>query len=246
VLISFTVTQGGDYGFLVSVISPGSKGFLVFNDPLRLLEEWLLSMAGSITKRGTPTFQCMSFSLITHATHRLSSAETPSWKSPLSFLEFWLTPWTPEEKAGIERTEWFHTKGSGYISVQSTEPQTLGYGLADSPVGLLAWIYGKLALWTDGYKWSDDEGISTVTEVFGLLLTCFDIVLTWISLYWFSRAGPAASLRIYFEMAGECSNLGHGPTIPMGTSYFPKELIVVPATCVSSDHHYHHEANMRA
>jgi len=93
-----------------------------------------------------------------------TSAEPPSWKSPLSFLEFLLTPWSPEEKANIERTKWFHTKGSGYIAVQSTQPQTIGYSLADSPVGLLAWIYDKLILWTDDYKWSDDEGISDMVD----------------------------------------------------------------------------------
>ncbi len=37
-------------------------------------------------------------------------------------------------------------------------PQTLSYALADSPVGLLAWIYEKLVKWTDGYEWGDDEG----------------------------------------------------------------------------------------
>jgi hypothetical protein len=95
----------------------------------------------------------------------LTSAETPSWKSPLSFLEFLLTPWSAEEKAGIERTKWFHTKGRGYIAVQSTQPQTLGYSLTDSPVGLLAWIYEKLVLWSDNYNWSDDEGINDVTDL---------------------------------------------------------------------------------
>ncbi|OJA12829.1 hypothetical protein AZE42_04238 [Rhizopogon vesiculosus] len=136
----------------------------------------------------------------------------PSWKSPLAFLALLLKPWSPEEKAGIERTEWFNTKGSGYIAEQSTQPQTLGYSLADSPVGLLAWIYEKLVLWTDNYKWSDEEA------------------LTWISLYWFSRAGPAASLRIYFESIGEFRNLGYDPTIPMGASHFPKEIVVVPTS----------------
>ncbi|KAG1742386.1 Alpha/Beta hydrolase protein [Suillus paluster] len=138
-------------------------------------------------------------------------AEPPSWKSPLSFLSFLLTPWSAEEKAGIERTSWFRSKGYGYFAEQSTQPQTLGYSLADTPVGLIAWIYEKLVLWTDNYQWSDDE------------------VLTWISLYWFSRAGPAASLRIYFELAGDCEDLGPSPTIPMGVSYFPQELIVLPA-----------------
>ena len=41
---------------------------------------------------------------------------------------------------------------------QATKPQTLGYGLADSPVGLLAWIYEKLVDWADGYPWTDNEG----------------------------------------------------------------------------------------
>jgi hypothetical protein len=49
--------------------------------------------------------------------------------------------------------------GRGYANEQSTRPQTLGYALADSPVGLLAWIYEKLIEWTDRYAWSDDEGV---------------------------------------------------------------------------------------
>lgn len=49
-------------------------------------------------------------------------------------------------------------EGSGYAKQQSTKPQTLGYALQDSPVGLLAWIYEKLVVWTDEYPWTDDEG----------------------------------------------------------------------------------------
>ena len=48
-------------------------------------------------------------------------------------------------------------------------------------MGLLAWIYEKLHDWTDEYPWSDDE------------------IFTWVSVYAFSRAGPGASLRIYYE-----------------------------------------------
>ena len=47
--------------------------------------------------------------------------------------------------------------GEGYFQLQSTKPQTLGYSLADSPAGLLAWIYEKLVNWTDDYSWEDDE-----------------------------------------------------------------------------------------
>jgi hypothetical protein len=44
--------------------------------------------------------------------------------------------------------------------MQSTRPQTLGYSLADSLVGMLAWIYEKLVQWTDSYPWTDEEGVS--------------------------------------------------------------------------------------
>ncbi|KAJ3534885.1 hypothetical protein NMY22_g6724 [Coprinellus aureogranulatus] len=117
---------------------------------------------------------------------------------------------TDAEQAGLERTKWFQEVGRGYSAVQGTQPQTLGYSLADSPVGLLAWIYEKLVNWSDNYPWEDDE------------------VLTWISIYWFSKAGPTASLRIYYEK--RVSGWKSQPTdIPMGFSYFPRELFRVPA-----------------
>ena len=50
-------------------------------------------------------------------------------------------------------------KDMGYFAVQSTKPQTIGYSLADSPVGLLAWIYEKLVKISDAYPWTDDEGL---------------------------------------------------------------------------------------
>lgn len=80
------------------------------------------------------------------------------WKNPQQFFAHAVTPYTAAERAGIERTQWFLTKGCGYSHEQKTQPQTLGYALADSPVALLAWIYEKLVQWTDGYPWEDDEG----------------------------------------------------------------------------------------
>ncbi|KAF8654617.1 hypothetical protein AX16_003528 [Volvariella volvacea WC 439] len=121
------------------------------------------------------------------------------------------------EKAAAERTAWFLNHGSGYYWLQTTKPQTLGYGLSDSPVALLAWIHEKLVDWTDGYPWTDDE------------------VLDWISIYWFSRAGPAASVRIYYEIAQGDGNVFLSPvptTIPAGYSYFPKEVVIQPKSWV--------------
>ncbi|KAJ7877019.1 Alpha/Beta hydrolase protein [Mycena leptocephala] len=146
----------------------------------------------------------------------LPIAQRPSlFSSPLTYFLHLVTPYTPFEKAALERTKWFDTKGRGYSAEHSTKPQTLGYSLADSPVGLLAWIYEKLVTWTDAYPWDDDE------------------VLTWISSYYFARAGPAASLRIYYELNNDATRYpssSQAPTIPLGMSYFPKELINVPRT----------------
>jgi hypothetical protein len=106
-------------------------------------------------------------------------------------------------------------RGRGYFVEQSTKPQTLAHSLTDSPIGLLAWIYEKLHDWTDAYPWTEDE------------------VLTWISIYWFSRAGPAASTRIYYEASqgpGDMPMLNEPEktTIPLGLSYFPAEIASLP------------------
>lgn len=86
------------------------------------------------------------------------SGPPPSfWSSPLLWFRSLITPLTDYEQLGLERTAQFRTKWYGYVSQQSTKPQTLGYSLADSPVGLLAWIYEKLITWTDDYPWTDDE-----------------------------------------------------------------------------------------
>ncbi|THV04485.1 alpha/beta-hydrolase [Dendrothele bispora CBS 962.96] len=134
---------------------------------------------------------------------------------PLHYLRHMVTPYTTREKTALERSKWFTTQGMGYNIQQSTQPQTLGYSLSDSPVGLLAWVYEKLVNWTDGYKWNDDE------------------VLEWVSVYWFSRPGPAASLRIYYEVTQANQRVvpfREKPTIPMGWSRFPMELRSFPRT----------------
>jgi pimeloyl-ACP methyl ester carboxylesterase len=146
-------------------------------------------------------------------------ALAPSFTShPVTALQHATTPYTEAEKKGMQRSEWFTTQGQAYRQLQATKPQTLSYAFADSPVALLAWIYEKLIDWTDGYDWTDDE------------------ILTWISIYWFSTAGPNAHIRIYYEAS-------HNPTeaipsrerasewvgrVKLGLSHFPKEITVVP------------------
>ena len=61
--------------------------------------------------------------------------------------------------------------------MHSTRPQTLGYSLADSPVGMLAWVYEKLVQWTDSYPWTDEEGAYS-----DLTLSVFNLVISFLRL----------------------------------------------------------------
>ena len=125
------------------------------------------------------------------ATHiNMIRGNRPTFAShPVLYLQHALTPYTAREKAGLERTKWFTEESAGYRTQQNTKPQTLGYSLADSPVGLLAWMYEKLRDWSDHeqFVFSDDE------------------ILLWVSLYWFSKAGPAASLVSFHPILGTFS-----------------------------------------
>lgn len=98
----------------------------------------------------------------------ISSDSPPQLLSqPLLYLKYLLTPYTERDKAGFAQRERFFRIGKGYYIEQSTQPQTIGYSLSDSPLGLLAWIYEKLVQWTDNYPWTDDEGMKLVS--FGML-----------------------------------------------------------------------------
>ncbi|KAH9024534.1 Alpha/Beta hydrolase protein [Lactarius hengduanensis] len=148
----------------------------------------------------------------------LPMCEPPKFfKNPIVLLKCLITSFTPHEREAAAHSQNFFKNGMGYFVEQTTKPQTIGFSLADSPVGLLAWIYEKLVAYTDEYPWTDNE------------------VLTWISIYWFSRAGPAASVRIYYELAlsGELIVFPK-TTVPVGLSFFPKELARFPKALLRS------------
>lgn len=146
-------------------------------------------------------------------------ASQPSWTShPVLALQHALTPYTDGDRKGLERGAWFQNEGQGYRILQSTKPQTVGYALTDSPVALLAWLYEKLHDWTDDYPWTDDE------------------ILTWVCIYYFSTAGPAASLRIYYEATHPQAGVWKErtqvwiPKVKLGLCKTPRELGLVPNT----------------
>lgn len=125
-------------------------------------------------------------------------------------------PLTAAESAFLDkRARWLDEEG-GYSHLQSTRPQTLAYGLNDSPVGLAAWMLEKYRAWSD---------------CSGNVETSFtkDELLTQISLYWFTQT-IGSSVRYYRE--GRTNPLSfHGlkpMTVPTAVAVFPHELPMPP------------------
>jgi len=119
------------------------------------------------------------------------------------------------ERAAIARLEERNRTNSAYSQIQATRPQTLGYSLVDSPVGLCAWILEKV--WT----WSDHQG-----DLWEVLSP--DQVLDNITLYWLTRTG-GSSARLYWESIAEVTAWFTRPggdriTVPTGCTVFPQEI----------------------
>ena len=115
---------------------------------------------------------------------------------------------TPAEQATVASMTFYQEKDSGYAKLQGTRPQTIGYALADSPVGQAAWIYEKFHAWTD----NDGTPESALTR---------DEMLDAITLYWFTNSA-ASSGRLYWESAGAFK--AQRLELPVGVSIFPREI----------------------
>ena len=121
-----------------------------------------------------------------------------------------------EEKEGMQNFQKYQEKGSGYFAIQSTKPQTVAYGLTDSPAGLAGWIIEKFHAWTN-----DNEN---------KLVIPLEEVLAIISLYWYSNS-IASSMRLYYEngQAGFSFDYVEQPT---GCALFDKEIVLPPRVWV--------------
>ncbi len=115
---------------------------------------------------------------------------------------------TDFEKAALARVGWYQTKDTGYSIQQATRPQTLGYGLADSPVGQMAWILEKFHGWTD----CDGNPESVISR---------DHLLDNVMLYWLTNSA-ASSARLYWHSFKRFR--GTEVHIPTGCSLFPMEI----------------------
>ena len=91
------------------------------------------------------------------------------------------------DRVRAERFNTFREDGAGYLHIQATRPQTVSYGLTDSPVAQLAWVIEKLSEWSDP--------AAPLPDAIGL-----DRLLTIVSLYWFGQLGWSSAHALYEGM----------------------------------------------
>jgi pimeloyl-ACP methyl ester carboxylesterase len=123
---------------------------------------------------------------------------------------------TPAEKAFLAELNHFLKEETGYQWIQGTRPQTLSFGLTDSPAGLAAWIVEKFRAWTD-CNGNPEYAVSR------------DEMLANISLYWFTGAIGSSFWPYYARMHGPWP-IPEGETVkvPMGYAEFPREILRPP------------------
>ncbi|MET0163957.1 MAG: epoxide hydrolase [Vicinamibacterales bacterium] len=125
---------------------------------------------------------------------------------------------TPAEKAVLDSRKRYLADETGYSSQQSTRPQTLGYGLADSPAGQAAWIMEKFYAWTD----CGGHPENALTR---------DELLDNIMLYWLSNSG-ASSARLYWESFRDSLGNAAPVRLPTGCSIHQYEVSKPPRSWV--------------
>jgi pimeloyl-ACP methyl ester carboxylesterase len=141
---------------------------------------------------------------------------------------------TEEERAALDAINTFTTSGFGYFLEQSTRPQTIGYSLLDSPVGLAAWLLDHD---TDSYykisgAFVDGEPVGNLTR---------DNIVDNITLYWLTGTGASAA-RWYWELGqaqAKAHAAGQAPpdaSLPFGFTTFPGEIFRAPRSWVEKSY----------
>jgi epoxide hydrolase len=217
------VAHGGDAGDAFHLVIPSLPGFAFSDKPRapgwgigRIADAWIELMARLGYERWGAQGGDWG-SAVTEAIGRKAPAGCIGlhFNLPLVFP----TPEeaadaTPHEQAMLESARHYDAVLSGYAKEQATRPQSVGYGLADSPAGLAAWIY---TLFQDV---SDSDGDPAAR--FGL-----DALIDDVMLYWLPNTATS-SARLYWEAAREGAAgpppAGANPT-PAGFSVFPKEPV---------------------
>jgi len=137
---------------------------------------------------------------------------------------------TDEERAALDQINTFRASGFGYFLEQATRPQTIGYGLLDSPVALAAWMldHDTDAYYKIAHAFVDGEPTGNLTR---------DHILDNVTLYWLTGTGASAA-RSYWENGraqAQAAASGQAPpsvSIPVAFTTFPDEIFQAPRSWV--------------
>ena len=222
-LLADPASHGGDAADSFDVVAPSLPGF-GFSDHAQDRGMEIQRVAGMWNKLmsqnlGYPKFGAQGGDIGSGVTARLGFAHSDtlygihltSITRPTPYLGPGSKPITDAEQALItQRDKWFQDEG-GYNHIQGTKPQTLAYGLNDSPVGLAAWIVEKYRTWSD--CGGDVESSYTKDEL-----------LTIVTIYWVTQS-INSSTRLYYESFFQAWDLAKDEKIqvPVAIASFPRE-----------------------
>ena len=227
-LLTDPASHGGDAADSFDVVAPSLPGF-GFSDHAQDRGMEVQRVAGMWNKLmtqnlGYTKFAAQGGDIGSGVTARLGYAHADtlygihltSITRPTPYLGPGSSPLTDAEQALItQRDKWFADEG-GYNHIQGTKPQTLAYGLNDSPAGLAAWIVEKYRTWSD--CGGDVEKSYTKDEL-----------LTIVTIYWVTQT-ISSSTRMYYEnqKAVWTMNRDEKVAAPAGMAMFPQEISKPP------------------
>ena len=222
-MLSDPASHGGDPADAFDVVAPSMPGYGFSDasdkrglDIFTIADIWAKLMTENL---GYPRFAAQGGDWGARVTGRLGQKHggkvlgihTTSTTSPTPYLGPGTRELSEAEKGVLQqREDWLASEG-GYSHIQSTKPQTLAYGLNDSPAGLAAWIVEKYRRWSDCN--GDVETRFTKEEL-----------LTTITIYWVTQS-INSSTRLYYEAFGKAWNLEKDEkiSVPVAIAAFPKE-----------------------
>ena len=227
-LLTDPASHGGDAADAFHVVTPSMPGYGFSDHPtepgmhvLRVSDLWVKLMTEGL---GYDRFGAQGGDWGASVTAYLGFAypenligiHLTSMMRPTPYMGPGSTPLSEAEKVLMEQREEWQRAEAGYFHIQSTKPQTLSYGLNDSPTGLAAWLVEKYRTWSD--CGGDVEKRFTKDEL-----------LTTITIYWATQT-INSSTRLYYETAKHPWDMKQGEriSVPAAMAVFPGEISLPP------------------